>query len=331
MNFHFDLIVLHAGNPHASVFFVENWCIYTLSIINRIYLTFVLFCIRFFFLLFLLFSSVCMSVHDRSPTLATTPDGLRCQSRHQKEWHGIRATRGVISKGKWYFEALVEDEGLCRVGWATSEASLDLGTCPKSFGFGGTGKKSNNRQFDDYGEPFGKKDVIGCYLDMDAMYVAFTKNGRDLGVAFHIDQNAFRGKPFFPAVVLKNAEMSFNFGASEWRFPPEEPGFVGIVEATEADSVPNPKMGGGAAAERKLVANAPQALIIEVKRSAGIAQGIETCNSFSVNTHFFRGAGPPLLGFKTGTVKPMSFSCLFEPFSVGVREKSLFNLENTFL
>ncbi len=63
-----------------------------------------------------------MSVHDRSPALALTPDGFRAQSRHQKEWHGCRATKGVAgSRGQFYFEAIVEDEGLCRVGFATEE------------------------------------------------------------------------------------------------------------------------------------------------------------------------------------------------------------------
>ena len=44
------------------------------------------------------------------------------------------------------------DEGLCRVGWSTMKAKLDLGTDNQSYGFGGTGKKSYNRQFDMYGE-----------------------------------------------------------------------------------------------------------------------------------------------------------------------------------
>lgn len=51
--------------------------------------------------------------------MAITPDGLRCQSREQKEWHGCRANKGVHSAGKYYFEATVTDEGLCRVGWST--------------------------------------------------------------------------------------------------------------------------------------------------------------------------------------------------------------------
>lgn len=36
-----------------------------------------------------------MSFYDRGESLAITPDGLTCQSRHQKEWHGGRATTGV--------------------------------------------------------------------------------------------------------------------------------------------------------------------------------------------------------------------------------------------
>jgi hypothetical protein len=50
-----------------------------------------------------------------------------------------------------------------------SYCSLDLGTCRFGFGFGGTGKKSNNKQFDDYGGPFGKADVIGCHLDLESL------------------------------------------------------------------------------------------------------------------------------------------------------------------
>ena len=44
------------------------------------------------------------------------------------------------------------DEGLCRVGWSTLKAKLDLGTDKEGFGFGGTGKSSFGRQFDSYGE-----------------------------------------------------------------------------------------------------------------------------------------------------------------------------------
>lgn len=54
--------------------------------------------------------------------------------------------------GKYYYEAKVTDEGLCRVGWSTLKAKLELGTDKEGFGFGGTAKKSHGRNFDSYGE-----------------------------------------------------------------------------------------------------------------------------------------------------------------------------------
>lgn len=83
---------------------------------------------------------------------------------------------------------------------------MDLGTCKAGFGFGGTGKKSNCRQFDDFGEPFGLKDVIGCYLDLDAMEIRYSKNGTDLGKAFTL-RSEFKNATFLPAVVLKVSVM----------------------------------------------------------------------------------------------------------------------------
>lgn len=90
---------------------------------------------------------------------------------------------------------------------------MDLGTDRFGFGFGGTGKKSNNRQFDDYGEAFGMHDVIGCFINLDDWTVSYSKNGVDLGQAFSIPQQV-RKAAFFPAVVLKVSLISkstFNF------------------------------------------------------------------------------------------------------------------------
>ena len=57
---------------------------------------------------------------------AISPDGSLVQCREQRAWHGCRSTRGV-REGKVYYEAIVTDEGLCRVGWATADGSLELG------------------------------------------------------------------------------------------------------------------------------------------------------------------------------------------------------------
>lgn len=204
-----------------------------------------------------------LSFFDRDSGMAVTPDGLRSQSRDPKAWQGVRATKAVTGKGKYYYEATVADEGLCRIGWSTEKAALDLGTCKFGFGFGGTGKKSNCRQFDDYGEPFGLHDVIGCYLDLDNMSMSYTKNGIDLGKAFSI-RNDLKNANFYPAVVLKNAEMSFNFGMSTFKHPPSGD-YIAVCQANKDCIVESgAKPSGGE--KVKIVNNAPQAIIIEPSR-----------------------------------------------------------------
>ncbi|XP_064870326.1 ATP-dependent RNA helicase DDX1-like [Oncorhynchus nerka] len=151
-----------------------------------------------------------MNPYDRSTAFAIGPDGLCCQSREFKEWHGCRSTK-AITKGKYYYEVSCHDQGLCRIGWSTSQAALDLGTDKYGFGFGGTGKKSHNKQFDSYGEEFTMHDTMGCYLDLDNGLLSFSKNGTDLGLAFEIPA-LLKNQPFFASCVLKNAELKFNFG-----------------------------------------------------------------------------------------------------------------------
>ena len=65
-----------------------------------------------------------------------------------------------------YYEAKVTDEGLCRVGWATRAAALELGTDRQGFGFGGTGKKSFGKSFEDYGQKFGTLPASMCHCNL---------------------------------------------------------------------------------------------------------------------------------------------------------------------
>lgn len=97
-------------------------------------------------------SGIKISAEDRDISVAIDATGLICQSRNENAWAGCRATVGV-SKGRHFYEVTIRDEGLCRVGWATKAAKLELGTDAHSFGYGGTGKKSFNRTFTDYGQP----------------------------------------------------------------------------------------------------------------------------------------------------------------------------------
>ncbi|XP_014244665.1 ATP-dependent RNA helicase Ddx1 [Cimex lectularius] len=203
-----------------------------------------------------------LSKSDRTPAMAISSDGLVCQAREFKEWHGCRGTKGVAGGGKYYYEAKITDEGLCRVGWSTVQAALDLGTDKFGFGYGGTGKKSNNRQFDNYGEPFGKNDIIGCMLDLDAGKISFSKNGEDFGLAFTIPQQLLRS-PLYPTVCLKNAEIAFNFGSKPLKHLPK--GYKPLTEAEPSHLKDNDHNTSEKVALKK-VNNAPQALIIEPSR-----------------------------------------------------------------
>lgn len=204
-----------------------------------------------------------MNPYDRGSAFAIGSDGLCCQSREVKEWHGCRATRGLL-KGKHYYEVSCHDQGLCRVGWSTMQASLDLGTDKFGFGFGGTGKKSHNKQFDNYGEEFTMHDTIGCYLDIDKGHVKFSKNGKDLGLAFEIPAH-MKNQALFPACVLKNAELKFNFGEEEFKFPPKD-GFVALSKAPDSYIVKSQHTGSAQVSQTKFLPNAPKALIVEPSR-----------------------------------------------------------------
>ena len=221
-----------------------------------------------------------LSTTDRTPMLAIAPDGLTCQSRQEHDWAGVRATRGA-ARGKVYFEAEIRDEGLCRFGWSSASASLDLGTDRGGFGYGGTGKRSNNRAFEPYGEPFAKGDVIGCSLELSDAggSVSFSKNGKLLGSAFSLPAAAARGGALFPAICMKNAECAVNFGGSGGTSFKHLPvGYVGlddvagvrasgaIVVAAGAPSTANRVGRGSASAATAAGAPAPVCLVLEPAR-----------------------------------------------------------------
>jgi len=148
-------------------------------------------------------NEVQLSFFDRSHGLAIDADGLTCQSRDQRLWNGARSTKGVKGKGllcihsllvffstkfvlgRYYFEATQTDaNGITRIGWSIAGGQLDLGTDNQGFGYGGTGKKSYARQFDDYGETYGIDDVVGSLLDLDQMQIRYFKNGLFSNVYF---------------------------------------------------------------------------------------------------------------------------------------------------
>lgn len=148
-------------------------------------------------------------------------------------WAGVRASHGVRG-GKYYFECTVSGSGLCRVGWSTKAAALELGKDGHGYGYGGTGKKSTGNTYVDYGAKYGNGDTIGCLLDVSVGRVYFFKNGEALGEAFALCEPDC-GAVLFPAVLVKNATVTLNFGACPFRFPLPSTG--SLVSGPEEDVV----------------------------------------------------------------------------------------------
>ena len=96
--------------------------------------------------------------------------------------------------------------GLGRVGFGTSAASFSIGTDPSSYGYGGTGVKSHNRQWLKYPSDqnivrYGPSDIIGVYINFNQGRIGFTKNGKDLGCAFN--NNGKFKDPLYPSACVK--------------------------------------------------------------------------------------------------------------------------------
>uniref|UniRef100_A0AAR2JDG3 ATP-dependent RNA helicase n=1 Tax=Pygocentrus nattereri TaxID=42514 RepID=A0AAR2JDG3_PYGNA len=214
-----------------------------------------------------------MNPYDRSPAFAIGPDGLCCQSREFKEWHGCRSTRAV-TKGKYYYEVTCQDQGLCRIGWSTSQAALDLGTDKYGFGFGGTGKKSHNKQFDSYGEEFTMHDTIGCYLDLEKGHVSFSKNGK-CSIAHILTTNS---NLLMFSFNDQNAELKFNFGAEPFKNAPKE-GFKALDQAPDGHVVKTTQTGSATVSQVKSSSSAPKALIIEPSKELA-EQTLNNVNQF---------------------------------------------------
>uniref|UniRef100_A0A182M2B9 B30.2/SPRY domain-containing protein n=1 Tax=Anopheles culicifacies TaxID=139723 RepID=A0A182M2B9_9DIPT len=153
-------------------------------------------------------------------------------------WAGVRASRGVTG-GKVFYEVLVVDElqpgtksplvpegenptPEIRIGWSTlTEGKRQLGETDLSYGYSNCGNKVTGGNFEQYGVAYGKNDVVGAYLDMDATpcSMQFTVNRVRQGPAFEFEKEALGGKALFPHVYAKNLSFKVNFGTVEDGFP----------------------------------------------------------------------------------------------------------------
>uniref|UniRef100_A0A803TFI5 B30.2/SPRY domain-containing protein n=1 Tax=Anolis carolinensis TaxID=28377 RepID=A0A803TFI5_ANOCA len=158
-------------------------------------------------------------------------------------WSGARATYGV-RRGRICYEMKINEEisvkhlpptepdpHVVRIGWSLDSCSTQLGEELFSYGYGGTGKKSTNCKFENYGECFSENDIITCLVDFecgDDIEMSFMKNGKWLGVAYRLRKDILGSQALFPHVLVKNCAIEFNFGQREDSFFPVPPGFTFI-------------------------------------------------------------------------------------------------------
>ncbi|GJD10941.1 Probable ATP-dependent RNA helicase ddx1 [Galdieria sulphuraria] len=209
--------------------------------------------------------------NDKSTSLWFKSDYNLIIDREQTElenklpnrWQGARASLGA-NNGRWYFEVKVLSDGLCRVGWATEECSLDLGTDSEGLGYGGTGKKSHNREFANYGEPYGEGDIIGCFIDFEESRLFFSKNGTILQTAFEIPA-ALKNCTFYPSVCLKKCRVQVNFG------PVSSKNFMDSFRMiSESPLCIEKTYSTGDSSKRKKNRRGPLALILEPSRELAL-------------------------------------------------------------
>ncbi|VDN20934.1 unnamed protein product, partial [Dibothriocephalus latus] len=167
-------------------------------------------------------------------------------------WAGVRANYG-IRKGKVFFEARLLKQiavenldslsggatHVLRVGWSAESTGFALGEEPLSFGYGGTGKKSCDNKFTDYGCKFGEGDTIGSFLEItdSEAVMNFAVNGVNQGECFRVPLSSLGSEPvLFPHIYVKNVEFSVNFGQNDmpaWFAPPfEDPASWKIMNET---------------------------------------------------------------------------------------------------
>lgn len=183
-----------------------------------------------------------LSVSDRGREVAVNEEGDVVQCRHPSIWQGVRATRGVAS-GKWYFVAQPQDEGICRVGWSSMYAQLNLGTDARGFGYGGTAMKSFGGKFDSYGDKYTMGDEVCCMLSFEVgedvaegkVVLSFLKNGRELGKAFEIAwvELGLQHLCLKPAIAMRNAQVQVDFGRRCAKA--EKMGYRPIADANKED------------------------------------------------------------------------------------------------
>lgn len=194
-------------------------------------------------------------------------------------WSGIRTT-AAIATGKYEWEVeLLNDGGLIRVGASGLSANRNLGRDSMGWGFGGTGKKVWNNDFEDYGAAYKTHDVISVCLDRTNRCIGFKKNGVDLGVAFRLPPST-DDKPLRPHICGKNFLVALRTNGLKHPTPGFQPlaalsvKDMGVGAITESGSIIR---SGGAGGGGRQGTEGPFCLVLEPTRD--LADQVYCCFS----------------------------------------------------
>ncbi|KAJ2901247.1 Ran-binding protein 10 [Zalerion maritima] len=166
--------------------------------------------------------------HDRATHLEVSLDGLeakfvapRTNNEREHEAAAIRADNPVPPAcGIYYFEVTVlskkREETFVCVGFASRKVSINRapGWETESWGYhgddGNTFVAQNSGR--DYGPRFTTGDTVGCGVNFRTNSIFFTKNGVDLGCAFHDKRESLA--EIYPIVGMKKTgeNIRANFG-----------------------------------------------------------------------------------------------------------------------
>jgi heterogeneous nuclear ribonucleoprotein U-like protein 1 len=197
-----------------------------------------------------------MDPYDSHLDARVERDGLTVGCLHedgfQYLWKGIRSSYG-IKKGIFMYEVKVLDnpsvrmpetkpqnQNILRCGFSVPLTSLFLGDTAEGWGWGGTGKKSHNNNFADYGGTFKMGDVIGCIVDTEQGTISFMKNGQFMGVAFDNVPPSVQETGIFPHLLMKNVKCKVNFRRQDKWFDPPGPQVKFLEEADDETCIVNP-------------------------------------------------------------------------------------------
>ncbi|KAG5986470.1 hypothetical protein E4U54_005403 [Claviceps lovelessii] len=151
--------------------------------------------------------------------------GSRSLHDRDQEASAVRADHYMPSQcGLYYFEVSIvygkRDDTTIALGFSTKNSSLSrpIGWEPECVGYHGDDGRCFTGQHTGqiYGPEFNTGDVIGCGVNFLDHTVFFTRNGVNLGTAFH---DVTRSK-LYPAVSLKKPRerVTVNFGQSPFVF-----------------------------------------------------------------------------------------------------------------